>query len=92
MYLSDIYTITANLAGIPGLSIPCGLTKSNLPIGLQLLAPAFAEETAAPDGPGLRAGDRLAPEEAGAGMMAERILLSSSAAQRRSRHGLAGSA
>jgi aspartyl-tRNA(Asn)/glutamyl-tRNA(Gln) amidotransferase subunit A len=44
MYLSDIYTITANLAGIPGLSLPCGLTKSNLPIGLQLLAPAFAEE------------------------------------------------
>jgi len=44
MYLSDIYTITANLAGIPGLSIPCGLTESNLPIGLQLLAPAFAEE------------------------------------------------
>ena len=45
MYLSDIYTITANLAGIPGLSIPCGLTTSGLPIGLQLLAPAFAEET-----------------------------------------------
>jgi aspartyl-tRNA(Asn)/glutamyl-tRNA(Gln) amidotransferase subunit A len=45
MYLSDIYTITANLAGIPGLSIPCGLTRSGLPIGLQLLAPAFAEET-----------------------------------------------
>ena len=44
MYLSDIYTITANLAGIPGLSIPCGLTKSGLPIGLQLLAPAFAED------------------------------------------------
>lgn len=45
MYLSDIYTITVNLAGIPGLSVPCGLTKSGLPIGLQLLAPAFAEET-----------------------------------------------
>ena len=45
MYLSDIYTITANLAGIPGLSIPCGLTRSGLPIGLQLLGPAFAEET-----------------------------------------------
>ena len=45
MYLSDIYTITANLAGIPGISIPCGLTKSGLPIGLQLLAPAFAEES-----------------------------------------------
>ncbi len=44
MYLSDIYTITTNLAGIPGLSIPCGLTKTGLPIGLQLLAPAFAEE------------------------------------------------
>src|SRR5579883_1696822 len=45
MYLSDIYTITANLAGIPGLSIPCGLTRDNLPIGLQLLAAPFAEET-----------------------------------------------
>jgi len=44
MYLSDIYTITANLAGIPGLSIPCGLTRDNLPIGLQLLAAPFAEE------------------------------------------------
>jgi aspartyl-tRNA(Asn)/glutamyl-tRNA(Gln) amidotransferase subunit A len=44
MYLSDIYTITANLAGIPGISIPCGLTKTHLPIGLQLLAPPFAEE------------------------------------------------
>jgi aspartyl-tRNA(Asn)/glutamyl-tRNA(Gln) amidotransferase subunit A len=44
MYLSDIYTITANLAGIPGISIPCGLTKDNLPIGLQLLAPPFAED------------------------------------------------
>ncbi|MFO0910226.1 MAG: Asp-tRNA(Asn)/Glu-tRNA(Gln) amidotransferase subunit GatA [Isosphaeraceae bacterium] len=45
MYLSDIYTITANLAGIPGLSVPCGLTQSGLPIGLQLLAAPFAEET-----------------------------------------------
>ena len=44
MYLSDIYTITTNLAGIPGLSLPCGLTRSGLPIGLQLLAPAFAED------------------------------------------------
>jgi aspartyl-tRNA(Asn)/glutamyl-tRNA(Gln) amidotransferase subunit A len=45
MYLSDIYTITANLAGIPGISIPGGMTRSGLPIGLQLLAPAFAEES-----------------------------------------------
>src|SRR5262249_24409568 len=44
MYLSDIYTITANLAGIPGLSIPCGFTREKKPIGLQLLAPPFAEE------------------------------------------------
>jgi aspartyl-tRNA(Asn)/glutamyl-tRNA(Gln) amidotransferase subunit A len=44
MYLSDIYTISGNLAGIPGISIPCGFTKTNLPIGLQILAPAFEEE------------------------------------------------
>ncbi len=45
MYLSDIYTITANLAGIPAISIPCGLTRAKLPVGLQLLAAPFAEET-----------------------------------------------
>jgi len=44
MYLSDIYTISANLAGLPGISVPCGMTKAGLPIGLQLLGPAFAEE------------------------------------------------
>ena len=44
MYLSDIYTISCNLAGIAGMSLPCGFTKSNLPIGLQLLSPAFDEE------------------------------------------------
>jgi len=44
MYLSDIYTISANLAGIPALSLPCGFTKNNLPIGLQVLAKPFAEE------------------------------------------------
>jgi len=44
MYLSDIYTIGANLSGIPGISIPCGFDEDNLPIGLQILAPAFAEE------------------------------------------------
>lgn len=44
MYLSDVYTVGCNLAGIPGLSIPCGFTKTGLPIGLQLLAPAFEEE------------------------------------------------
>ncbi|MCU0665971.1 MAG: Asp-tRNA(Asn)/Glu-tRNA(Gln) amidotransferase subunit GatA [Candidatus Omnitrophica bacterium] len=44
MYLSDVYTISANLAGIPAISIPCGFTKSNLPIGMQLMAKAFDEE------------------------------------------------
>ena len=44
MYLSDIFTISANLAGIPGMSLPCGFTSKGLPIGLQLLAPDFEEE------------------------------------------------
>ncbi|MDD5045033.1 MAG: Asp-tRNA(Asn)/Glu-tRNA(Gln) amidotransferase subunit GatA [Candidatus Omnitrophica bacterium] len=45
MYLSDIYTIPANLAGIPAISLPCGLTKKRLPVGLQILTKAFDEET-----------------------------------------------
>jgi aspartyl-tRNA(Asn)/glutamyl-tRNA(Gln) amidotransferase subunit A len=44
MYLCDIYTVSCNLAGIPGISIPCGFTADRLPIGLQLLAPPFAED------------------------------------------------
>jgi aspartyl-tRNA(Asn)/glutamyl-tRNA(Gln) amidotransferase subunit A len=44
MYLSDIYTISCNLAGIAGMSIPCGFTGTGLPIGLQLLSPTFDEE------------------------------------------------
>ena len=43
MYLSDIYTITTNLAGIPGLSMPCGLSSEGLPIGMQLVGPAMSE-------------------------------------------------
>ena len=45
MYLADIYTISANLAGIPALSIPCGFSAENLPIGLQLMGKHFDEET-----------------------------------------------
>lgn len=44
MYLSDIYTISANLAGIPAISVPCGFTKDNLPVGLQIMAKHFCEE------------------------------------------------
>jgi len=45
MYLSDIFTIPANLAGLPGISIPCGFSSGGLPIGLQIMAGPFAEET-----------------------------------------------
>jgi aspartyl-tRNA(Asn)/glutamyl-tRNA(Gln) amidotransferase subunit A len=44
MYLADIYTISANLAGLPGISVPCGFTTTGLPIGLQILAAPFEEE------------------------------------------------
>jgi aspartyl-tRNA(Asn)/glutamyl-tRNA(Gln) amidotransferase subunit A len=43
MYLNDIYTVTANLAGIPGISVPCGLSSEGLPIGMQLLGPNWSE-------------------------------------------------
>jgi aspartyl-tRNA(Asn)/glutamyl-tRNA(Gln) amidotransferase subunit A len=45
MYLADIYTVTADLAGVPGISVPCGQTKAGLPIGLQILGRHFDEGT-----------------------------------------------
>jgi aspartyl-tRNA(Asn)/glutamyl-tRNA(Gln) amidotransferase subunit A len=45
MYLADIYTVTASLAGIPGISVPCGETREKLPIGLQILGKHFDEST-----------------------------------------------
>lgn len=44
MYLVDLYTVSANLAGIPAISVPCGMTKSGLPIGLQLQGPPLEED------------------------------------------------
>ncbi len=44
MYLEDLYTVTANLAGVAGISLPCGFTENGLPIGLQLQAAPFQEE------------------------------------------------
>ncbi|HKD69993.1 MAG TPA: Asp-tRNA(Asn)/Glu-tRNA(Gln) amidotransferase subunit GatA [Candidatus Binataceae bacterium] len=51
MYLSDIFTISVNLAGLPGMALPCGYDGKGMPIGLQLIGPAFGEEVV------LRAGD-----------------------------------
>ena len=46
MYLCDVFTVTCNIAGIAGISLPCGFTAGDkpLPIGMQLLGPAFSEE------------------------------------------------
>jgi aspartyl-tRNA(Asn)/glutamyl-tRNA(Gln) amidotransferase subunit A len=44
MYLSDIFTLSANLAGIPGISVPCGFSNSGLPVGLQIMGKHFSEE------------------------------------------------
>ena len=43
MYLGDIYTISVNLAGLPGISVPCGVDSKGLPIGLQMIADCFNE-------------------------------------------------
>src|SRR5207237_8795784 len=45
MYLADIYTVVADLVGIPGISVPCGNTRSGLPVGLQILGKHFDEST-----------------------------------------------
>jgi len=43
MYLADIYTVAANVAGIPGLSVPNGFTRQGLPLGFQLMGPRYSE-------------------------------------------------
>jgi aspartyl-tRNA(Asn)/glutamyl-tRNA(Gln) amidotransferase subunit A len=63
MYLADVFTVGVNLAGLPGISVPCGFTRARLPVGLQLVARAFDESTM------LRAADAY---ERAAGWTAER--------------------
>jgi aspartyl-tRNA(Asn)/glutamyl-tRNA(Gln) amidotransferase subunit A len=46
MYLCDVLTLGANLAGLPGISVPCGMTEEMLPVGLQVLAPQWREDVA----------------------------------------------
>jgi aspartyl-tRNA(Asn)/glutamyl-tRNA(Gln) amidotransferase subunit A len=53
MYLNDVFTVTTNLAGLPGISVPAGLSGEGLPLGLQVIGKAFDEETV------LRVGDVL---------------------------------
>ena len=50
MYLADVYTIAVNLAGVPGLSIPCGFDEKKLPIGLQIIGPASAKTNSSASG------------------------------------------
>ena len=45
MYLNDIFTVTVNMAGLPGIAVPAGISKDGLPLGLQLIGKAFEEET-----------------------------------------------
>ena len=45
LYLVDVFTVSANLAGLPALSVPCGLTQDRLPIGLQMTGRSFDEAT-----------------------------------------------
>jgi aspartyl-tRNA(Asn)/glutamyl-tRNA(Gln) amidotransferase subunit A len=45
MYLSDIFTISVNLAGLPAIALPCGYSNAGLPIGMQLIGRAFQEDT-----------------------------------------------
>ena len=44
MYLGDIYTISVNLAGLPGISLPCGMDKNGLPVGIQMIGDCFKEK------------------------------------------------
>ena len=68
MYLNDVFTVTANLAGLPGLSVPAGLDAQGLPLGLQVIGRAFDEGTVFAVG----AADHLEAERQALGVQAGR--------------------
>ena len=45
MYLGDIYTVSVNLAGLPGITVPCGADSTGLPVGMQMIGDCFSEKT-----------------------------------------------
>ena len=65
MYLVDLYTVSANLAGVGGIVFPCGFSSGGLPIGLQLQAPPFGEDRLLRAAHMFQTGHRLAPAAAG---------------------------
>jgi aspartyl-tRNA(Asn)/glutamyl-tRNA(Gln) amidotransferase subunit A len=64
MYLNDVFTVTVNLAGLPGISVPAGLSHDGLPLGLQVIGKAFDEETVLRAGHAIEtaAGFKAAPQ------------------------------
>ena len=60
MYLADVFTVGANLAGVPAITVPCGFTDANLPVGLQFTARKMDEATLLQVAGGVPARDRLA--------------------------------
>src|SRR5256885_16940216 len=63
MYLNDVFTVTVNMAGLPGIAVPAGLDSQGLPLGLQLIGRPFDEETLFALGAGIEEGaGRVAPE------------------------------
>ena len=78
-YLADIFTLPGSLAGLPGMSVPCGFGAGGMPVGLQLIGNYFQEGAAAERGAPLPAGHRFPPPQAGGLLMIDRRKLDSRA-------------